>query len=336
MQRRDFLKKSALLTATTGLTVTLGKESFADSPKPAANFPGKEGKTYPGWGDAAVEHLTTYCPDFADNNLWIRKDNQIVTVYRTNPNQKYPYLYPLIGPVSRVSVTTESAQPWPHHRSVFMGVDKVNGGNYWQEGNDRGQILSQNVKVLDAQQNRVEFTDSCLWKKPAEDPIIADERRYVLDWRSDNYYVLDSYFSIKMLTDITIQKTNHGFFGVRVDQDLCPLGGGNLVSSEGTSGEKETFGKPAKWMAFYGKRRFNPQITEGVAVFSPPEKPFKDCPWFTRDYGNISPMPFLFIKDGETFEFKKDFVLEAVYRTVVFAGTPEDVDLDGLWNEIYG
>ena len=34
--------------------------------------------------------------------------------------------------------------------------------------------------------------------------------------------------------------------------------------------------------------------------------------------------------------FKKDEPIEAVYRTVVFAGTPADVDLNGLWEEIYG
>ena len=42
--------------------------------------------------------------------------------------------YLQINPISRVSVTSESAQPWPHHRSVFMGADRVNGGNYWQGG----------------------------------------------------------------------------------------------------------------------------------------------------------------------------------------------------------
>ncbi|MBQ1456758.1 MAG: PmoA family protein [Thermoguttaceae bacterium] len=330
MQRRDFFKVGAIFGAA-GLTASFDYQAQAAGPGERF-FAGKSGKPVPEWGDEQVEHLTTYYPDFADKHLWIRKDNQVLTCYRTGSNQKYPYLYPLLGPKSGVSVTTESAQPWPHHRSVFLGADRVNGGNYWQEGSDRGQIHSLDLQLVEATESKVTWTDRCQWQKPGDDPIIEDKRRYVLDWRCDDYYVLDLEVSFEMLADVTIEKTNHGFFGVRVDQDLCPMGGGNLISSNGDVGEKATFGKPAKWMAFYGKRRFNPEITEGVAVFCPP-KPFENCEWFTRDYGNISPMPFLFHDEG--FHWEKGFVLEAFYRTVVFSGEPKDVDLDGLWNEVY-
>lgn len=335
MQRRDFFKNAGLFAAT-GLTVSLGSETFGGETLAVdkINYPGKTGNPQPGWGDAPVEHFTTYNPDFADKILWIRKDNQVVAAYRTNPNQKYPYIYPLTGPISRVSVTSESAQPWPHHRSVFLGADRVNGGNYWQEGSDRGQIFSQELKLLKAEASVVEWSDRCVWRRPKQDPIIEDRRKYTLNWVCDDYYTLDLQLEMEMLTDVKIEKTNHGFFGVRVEQDLCPFGGGNLVSSEGGVGEAETFSKPAKWVAFYGKRRFNPAITEGVAVLCPPKEPFENCPWFTRDYGNISPMPFLFKEDG--YRFDKGFVLKGTYRVVVFAGTPQDVDLTARWNEIYG
>ncbi|MCF0233689.1 MAG: PmoA family protein [Thermoguttaceae bacterium] len=332
MQRRDFFKNAGLLAAT-GLTVTLSGEAKADEAVNKVNYPGVSGKPQPGWGDAPVEHFTSYYPDFADKILWIRKDNQVVAAYRTNPNQKYPYIYPLTGPVSRVSVTSESAQPWPHHRSVFMGADRVNGGNYWQEGSDRGQIFSTELKLLKAEASVVEFSDKCIWKHPKQEPIIEDRRKYTLNWASDQYYTLDLQFEMEMLQDVHIEKTNHGFFGVRVEQDLCPFGGGNLVNADGASGEKDTFSKPSKWMAFYGKRRFNPAITEGVAVMCPPKEPFENCPWFTRDYGNCSPMPFLFKEEG--FSFEKGFVLKGLYRIVVFAGTPEEVDLNARWDEVY-
>lgn len=334
MQRRDFFKNAGLLTAA-GLTVSLDHNVYAADVKDfnTVTYSGKSGKSKPEWGDAGVEHLTSYNPDFCDNNLWIRKDNQVIAAYRTNPNQKYPYIYPLAGPISRVSVTSESAQPWPHHRSVFMGIDRVNGGNYWQEGHAQGQVFSTNLKLTKAEPDTVEFTDVCQWKHPKQDPIIEDTRKYTLTWKHVDYYTLDLEFSMNMLQDVEVKKTNHGFFGVRVEQDLCPYGGGNLVSSEGKFGEKETFGKPAKWMAFYGKRRFNPEITEGVAVLCPPKEPFENCPWFTRDYGNISPMPFLFREEG--FRWKKDDILKGVYRIVVFAGTTKDVDLNAQWNELY-
>ncbi|MDO4570086.1 MAG: PmoA family protein [Planctomycetia bacterium] len=334
MRRRSFLRNAAFAGAACGLSVSLGNEHSAQPFDPAAIFKGQKGKPVPGWGDGPVEHVTTYNPDFADKNLWIRKDNQLLAVYRTSSNQKYPYIYPLAGPKSMVSVTTESGQPWPHHRSMFFGLDRVNGGNYWQQTRGDGQILSQGVKVLEATESKVAWSDTCLWKKPDIDPIIEDERTYTIEWRCDDYYIVD--FSVKLnpLQDVTVQRTNHGFFGVRVSSDLAPNGGGVLVNSEGATGQKETEGKPAKWCAYYGKRYFNSAITEGVAVFCPPKVPFENCPWFTRDYGNISPMPFNY--NPGPWVFKKGEPLEALYRTVVFVGTVADVDLNGLWDEIYG
>lgn len=330
MQRRDFFKMAAMASVASGLTAGGGINTASAR---EAFYPGQEGRTYPDHGDAPVEHLTTYFPDYADNNIWVRKDNQVLTTYRTGANQKYPYLYPLIGPASRISVTAESAQPWPHHRSVFLGVDRLNGGNYWQAGLKDGQILSTAPKLLRTEKTQVEWSDICIWKKPDQDPVVRDERRYLIDWRCDDYYILDAFFHFEALTDIHIEKTNHGFFGVRVDQDICPFGGGDVVSDGGVHGEANLFGNPAKWVAFYGKRRFNPDITEGVAVFCPPQ-PYPNCPWFVRDYGNISPMPFNFVEEG--FSYKKGETMDATYRTVVFTGTPADVDLNGLWKEIYG
>ena len=341
MKRRDFFKKSGLLASAAGLSIALGSETYAKIPMIPPIYSGKEGLPWTTegkhWGNDPVEHFTTYYPDFADNNIWIRKDNQVLTTYRTGGNQKYPYFYPLIGPVSRVSVTAESAQPWPHHRSVFLGLDKVNGGNYWQMTRDDGQILSQEIKIVGATTDRVEFTNRCIWKKPDSAPIIEDTRRYVLEWKQPEYYTLDLWYTMKMLVDVEVKKTNHGFFGVRVEQDLCPDGGGFMLSSEGGKSQKETEGLPANWIAFYGKRRFNPAITEGVAVFCPPGQfgPFERCPWFTRDYGNISPMPFNYVDKDYVFKFPKDSKIEKNYRTVVFAGTPADIDLNGLWNDFY-
>ena len=44
-------------------------------------------------------------------------------------------------------------------------------------------------------------------------------------------------------------------------------------------------------------------------------------------------MPFLFTEGGFTWE--KGEELKGHYRIVVFAGTPKDVDLNALWNEVY-
>src|SRR5690606_35097058 len=96
---------------------------------------------------------------------------------KTGADQKYPYFYPVNGPISGESVTTESSEPYPHHHSLFFGCDRVNGGNYWQEGLDAGQILSQRMEILEKSGARVGFENVSLWQKPGEPPILEDTRR---------------------------------------------------------------------------------------------------------------------------------------------------------------
>ena len=162
MQRRDFFKNAGMLAAT-GLTVSLGSQALAEGPQDfnTVTFEGKTGNPKPGWGDAQVEHFTSYYPDFADKILWIRKDNQVVAAYRNTPHQKYPYIYPLAGPISRASVTAESAQPWPHHRSVFI-LRTASTAQITGRGSDHGQIFLAPALTRRKPDRRV--SGVCIWK----------------------------------------------------------------------------------------------------------------------------------------------------------------------------
>ncbi len=337
-QRRNFLKAS-ILFAGTGL---MGGDLFG------------QGKKFIDNGDAQPQqHLTCY-PDTEEGKhqlyqLWVRKNNTALTTYRAHPTQKYPFFYPLAGPVSGLSLTSESGRPWPHHRSVFFGADRVNGGNYWQDRLERGQIISQGPsfgKDADGKYkvgpDSVEIVDRCLWIRPEQskapkDAIIEDNRVFTITLIDDRHYILDAKIDVKALVPVTIPKTNHGLFGVRTAFDLAPTGGGNILSSEGGTSQKATEGKPAKWMAFYGQRTgLKESIVEGVAVFCPTKAPhpqFENCPWFTRDYGNCSPMPFNFFKQGEKFQLAEGEEMKLRYQIVAFAGTPQEAELDALWED---
>ncbi len=341
MHRRHFLKTASLSIAGMGLAADLFAQ---DKPKDYFISNG---------GDPALDHITCY-PDIAGGKhqlyqLWIRKNNAVLTSYRAHQTQKYPFFYPVAGPVSGLSLTAESAMPWPHHRSLFFGLDRVNGGNYWQEGLERGQIISQGpsfAKGADGKflidEKSAEIVDRCLWSRKADNdydgsPIIEDNRRFVVKILDDRRYTIDAWITMKALADITVTTTNHGLFGVRSSHDISPVGGGVLVNADGVEGQEKTLGKPSRWMAFYGKRAgLKEEITEGIAVFCPSKAPhpmFENCPWFTRDYGNCSPTPMNWLKKDEPFLLPKDEELKLRYRVVAFAGTPKDADLDGLWNE---
>jgi hypothetical protein len=77
------------------------------------------------------------------NHVEVTVGGKLFTRYKFDASLKYPYFWPVCGPVSNKSVTTETSEPYPHHHSLFFGCDRVNGGNYWQDVNERGQIVSQ-------------------------------------------------------------------------------------------------------------------------------------------------------------------------------------------------
>lgn len=324
MKRRDFLTCSLAVSGAAALT-------------PFASF---AGPISPKGGEAAEKHLTAYFVNDAkegDYQIYVRRNNTPLTVYRAGQHQKYPYFYPVAGPKSGLSLTSESSQPWPHHRSLFFGCDRVNGGNYWQDVPAKGQIVSQKAKLGKVSETSAEIIDRCLWGKPGQDPILEDQRLFTVTYLPNGDYLIDAAITMKSLTDVKVEKTNHGLFGVRVAHDISVPGGGTLLSSEGQIGQEATLGKPAKWMTFYGKRE-NLDIVEGIAVLTHPKYPdtekfptFKNCLWFTRDYGNCSPMPMNFMDNPLT--LPKGESIELRYRVVAYAGTPQDANLNAHWDD---
>ena len=320
MERRNFLKTSLLTAGALGL----GKQRlFADNPIPRT-------------GDPAVHHLTAYIYDSEKSAAWVRWNNLVVTCYRAEALQKYPYFYPLRALKSGLSLTSETAHPWPHHRSVFFGLDRVNGANYWQNNPDKDRIVSAKLELGECTETSAEIFNECLWTPFQGEPVIADKRHYVLKIINEETYTLDSYIEMTALTDVVCEKTNHGLFGVRLEPDLSVDCGGVLLNSEGQQTMPNTHGKPARWMTGYGKRFGRDDgLIEGVAIMSPPYKrsPFDRNIWFTRDYGYISPMPFDVFADNEKFIMPKNDMLRLAYRIVAFTGVPTNSFLNNHWEE---
>ena len=332
MERRNFLKSSLLSIGAIGL----GGQALTGSPLIQTGAPSDDRKPVPTFGDPATEHLTTYIYDSPTSAVWVRWKNQILTCYRAEAFQKYPYFYPLRALKSGLSLTTETAQPWPHHRSVFFGLDRVNGGNYWQNNPDRDRIISFKLELGECTDKSAEFFNECLWTPFEGEAIIADKRRFVITILNEDTYTLDSYFEIKALTEVICERTNHGLFGVRIEKDISVDGGGVLLNSEGQQTQANTHNRPARWMTAYGKRYGREDgLVEGLAIMSPTYRrtPFDRNLWFTRDYGNFSPMPFDALERGEQFVMPKDDVLRLAYRTVAFTGTPTNAFLNNHWDE---
>ena len=266
------------------------------------------------------------------DQVTVNVDGKLFTAYKFADSQKYPYFWPVNGPASGKSITTETSEPYPHHHSLFFGCDRVNGGNYWQDVNARGQIVSQGPKIVRASGKRVVFTDTCLWRQPGSEPIISDARQIVITAPGEDVRLIDFEISLKPLVDIEILKTNHALFSARVVPELCVKSGGTLINAEGKTTEKGTFGLNSPWCDYAGTRD---GITEGIAILQSPTNRWFPSKWFTRDYGFFSPTPMYWL-DGGRLELAKGKTLELKYRVVAHTGDVKQADIAGKFEQYKG
>lgn len=266
--------------------------------------------------------------ELQDKMIIVRINDVTFTCYRFGDGQKYPYFYPVNGPSSGLSVTTESSLPYPHHRSLWFGCDQVNGGNYWQEGNERGQIISQGANIILNDSNKIQIKDECFWKQPGREPIIKDERNIYISAPNDSIRIIDFNIKITALTELTILKTNHSLFAARMDSRLSVKEGGTLINSDGGFGEKNTAGIQSAWCDYFGDR-FG--IVEGLAIFDSPKNTWYPSKWFTRDYGFFSPTNLNWV--NEPISIENGTTVGFQYRVIVHSGNTNYAKIKQLFSD---
>lgn len=253
-------------------------------------------------------------------------NGKFFTSYIFSEDEKYPFFYPVNGPLSGGSVTSIRNAVYPHHSSLFFGCDMVNDGNYWQEGLERGRIISVNAQIIKQGGDTAVITDECIWSRPGALSPVKDTRKYIITAPSESLTQIDVFITMEMLMDVVIKKTNHSLFSARMAADLAVTNGGTMVNAEGVKGEKETFGKNSAWIDFYGKRG---NVAEGLAIMQHPTNPWYPSPWFTRDYGFMSPTPMYWPQNGTETSMKKGTTLILRYRVLVHAGTHIEANIAG-------
>jgi hypothetical protein len=267
--------------------------------------------------------------ELQDDRVNIYVDDQLFTAYKFADDQKYPYFYPVNGPASGESVTTESTEPYPHHHSLFLGCDKVNGGNYWQEGLDRGRIDSRDVHMVYDEGQKIEFYNHCVWQRPGAPVPFKDTRKITITAPSNNVRIIDFEIVLHPQVDVTIQKTNHSLFSARMKPELSVKEGGAMINSRGGSGEANTAGQPAEWIDYYDQHG---DAVEGLAIMDHPRNPWHPSTWFTRDYGFFSPTPLNWLEAGKL-EIPQGHDFPLKYRVVVHSGDHKQAGIAKIYKE---
>lgn len=239
------------------------------------------------------------------------------TSYIFSPDEKYPFFYPVNGPSSGGSVTSMRNGEYPHHSSLFFGCDMLNDGNYWQEGLERGRIISVNAEILKEGGDSVVISDECIWSRPGALSPMKDKRLITITSPSPEIRIIDFAVEMEALQDVVIKKTNHSLFSARIAADLSVKNGGEMMNAEEASGEKDTFGKSSAWMSLSGRRG---ETVEGLVMMQHPSNRWYPAPWFTRDYGFISPTPMYWPENGVDIRLPKGDNIVLKYRVIVRSG----------------
>jgi len=259
------------------------------------------------------------------DKIEFRSNGSLITSYIVSEFEKYPFFFPVNGP-SKANVTSMRNSLYPHHSSLFLGCDKVNGGNYWQEGLERGQIVSLRADILESGAEKAVIENECIWTRPGADAPIKDKRKITVSVPSEDKYQIDFEVTMEMLMDVIIEKTNHSLFSGRMDMDLAVVNGGTMINAEGETGEDDTFGKRSAWIDYYGERMGK---KEGMAILQHPSNDWFPAPWFTRDYGFFSPTPMYWPENGENTVLGKGEKINLRYRVIVHTGDHKEADIAG-------
>lgn len=241
----------------------------------------------------------------------IRWAGELVTAYQTGKDQPKPYFYPLIGPAGE-NVTRH----WPmkegvegeatdhvHHRSVWFGLGKVNGYDFWHEPSSKGKQDKKFGKIVHTGLNGIQISgaEKAILLKTTSDwighedgiKIMQDRRTFRLKRRDDGSLVIDATFVLEASDgDVEIVDDKEGAFAIRVMPTLRLEGTqakGHILNSNGEE-DKAAWGKRANWVVYDGVDTMGNDL--GIAIFDHPTSFRHPSWWHARHYGLFAVNPF--------------------------------------------
>jgi len=250
-----------------------------------------------------------------------------------------PFLYPI-----RTLAGKTISRGWPlepragdsedheWHRGFWYGHGDINGADFWREqGRDKTARL---VARAAPEQSRHGAAIELAMTPPGGKAMgsMRQEFRFT-DTRDAR--LLDATITIRADAGQALRfgDTDDGGFAFRLSEAFREDRGARLRNSEGRTGTKEIWGKPARWTDFSAEVGGG---RAGVALFDHPSNLRHPTRWHARGYGLNAANPFAlksFTRDPAaegSYTLPAGKALTLRYRAAIYDGEP---DLERLWNE---
>ncbi|MCG8602735.1 MAG: PmoA family protein [Verrucomicrobiales bacterium] len=230
-----------------------------------------------------------------ENQVEFRAEGELKTKWHFGGQYPRPFFYPFNGP-SGVSLTRmghPGAENHDHHRSIWFAHMDVAGENFWGDSGETQIRQKHWYAYRDGKEESIMATKLEYVGKAGDVLMIQDLVAASLPGKSGEH-VLEIQITLRPpegKESVELGKTNFGFLAVRVAKSLSHhFGGGQITNSEGAVGEKEIFGKSAKWVDYSGpvavgtgeKREV---VQEGITFFDHPDNPRYPTKWHVRSDG---------------------------------------------------
>lgn len=280
------------------------------------------------------------------------------------------HFYPIIGPTGATMTRgypmeqglANESKDHPHHQSLWFAHGNLDGYDFWHHGKPKsGKIKTNSLVTADLGFIAKEAEAFGLslaglkpdvpivrhdeqWWGPDEENLLMIARSYfAFDESADESRVIDV-LRVHMVPlrkgEVTFGDTKEGTMAFRSHPALRLKGEAATGKAINSNGDKDAkvWGKRAKWVAYWGDIDGK---TCGFAIFDHPTNLRHPTWWHARDYGLVAANPFG-ISDFERgkhekgagkYTLKEGEHLNLRYRFVFFAGTAEEADIAGKYDQ---
>ena len=256
---------------------------------------------------------------------------------------KKPIFFPLRSASGRVvtrgypmvdDVPGES-RDHPHHTGVWFAHGDVNGIDFWSESSGSGSIKHRKFHRVESGPKIGVLESSNDWISLSGDRILT-EIREVRVYSRYRVRVMDLTFQL-IASDgaVTFGDTKEGTFGMRLAQSFTEKAGLVIQNSQGSKGEAECWGKPARWVDY--STRIDRDFL-GVAILDHPQSFRHPTHWHARGYSLFAANPFglhdfynddkkdgrYVLSQGQSIQFR--------YRVYIYSGNAGQARIEKEYN----
>ncbi len=226
--------------------------------------------------------------------LGVRIGGEPFAVFNVGPGLVKPYVFPLRAPGGHV-VNTVAPFDHKHHKGVWVGVEHVNGVNFWggkyqqQDAVDTTpnaeRIANKSISATPNANGSLTVKMVNDWQGEAGKPVVIETTDVTIF--PNRLMVYDIHLTAGA-DPVTFQDTKEGFLAIRVAPTMNGKTGGVIVNAAGDMGEENCWGKTSPWVDYSGPVDGK---TAGVALFDHPGN-VRPSRYHVRAYGLFAISPF--------------------------------------------